>query len=323
MDNNTPEKNVENEVNIAEESAVTTENISEKTAGKKNKKEKKPPKMSDQIKKMARTIKIQTAWIALLSVLIVALFGLNFADAIKFQYAKICINDGNIEKGVEILNSIDEYPGAAELLDKYKYTVVGNVIRLGTYEQDSDSGNGSEALEWIVLDYDAEEGKSLIMTRYAIECKPYMDGYGAVTWETSDVRAWLNRDFIRKAFSGEELGRIIESDIETPNNIKYKTKGGNVTADRVFLLSDAEFNKYLEGTDYAIGYTTQYARDRGVQSGPISGTSVCWLRSPGESLVYVSTVSYVGELNSMGVYSYSASCGVRPAMWVNVSESVG
>ncbi len=309
MDSNTPEMNVQN-----------TEEVAEAKAKKKKGKVKNPPKTSELIKKMHRTLKIQTAWILILSLAVIGLAGCVFSDILIYNAAKLLINRGNIEKGVELLNKIPDYSQTAALLDDYKYTVAGNIIRFGTYEQDGDTSNGAESLEWIVLDYDAEENKALIMTLYAIDAVIYKDSYGAATWETSDVRKWLNRDFLNKAFKGNEIGRIIESDIETPNNLKYKTKGGNVTADRVFLLSDAEFNQYLKGTDKAIGYTTQYARDNGVQSGPISGTSVCWLRTPGESLVYVSTVSYVGELNSMGVYTYSYSCGVRPCMWVSVEN---
>ena len=306
MDNNTPEMNVQN-----------NEEVKENT---KKKKGKTPPKTSDLIKKMNRTLKIQTAWILILSIAVIGLAGCVFSDILIFNAAKFYINNGNIETGVGLLNKIPDYSETAALLNEYKYTVEGNIIKLGTYEQDGDNSNGAEPLEWIVLEYDAEENKALLMTLYAIDAVIYKDSYGAATWENSDARRWLNRDFINKAFKGNEIGIIIESDIETPNNLRYKTKGGNVTADKVFLLSDAEFNKYLKGTDNAIGYTTQHARDNGVQSGPISGTSVCWLRTPGESLVYVSTVSYVGELNSQGVYTYSYSCGVRPCMWVSVDN---
>lgn len=309
MDNNTPEMN-----------CACAETQEDQRKEKKRRSKKTPPKMSDLMKKMNRTLKIQTAWLIILSILVVGLAGCIFSDVLIYNAAKIYINSGDIERGVSLLNRIPDYSQTAELLDQYKYTVKGNVIKLGSYEQDGDNGNGSEALEWIVLDYDAEAKKALIMTKYAIDAVIYKDGYGAVTWETSDARKWLNRDFLRKAFKGEDLGMILETDIETPNNIKYDTNGGNITADKVFLLSDKEFNKYLKNTENAIGYTTQYARDNGVQSGPISGTSVCWLRSPGESLVYVSTVSYVGELNSMGVYSYSYSCGVRPVMWISTGE---
>ncbi len=307
MDNNTYEINTQNNEEVIEPKV-------------KKKKGKNPPKTSDLIKKMHRTLKIQTAWLLILSLAVICLAGCVFSDILIYNAAKACINIGNIEMGVELLNKIPDYSQTADLLDRYKYTVKGNIINFGSYEQDGDRSNGAEPLEWLVLDYDAEENKALIITLYAIDAVVYKDGYGATTWETSDARRWLNSDFINKAFKGNEISRIVESDIETPDNLKFKTKGGNVTADRVFLLSDAEFNKYLRGKDNAMGYTTQHARDKGVQSGPISGTSICWLRTPGESLVYVSTVSYVGELNSMGVYTYSSSCGVRPCMWVSIDK---
>ena len=309
MDNNTPETNLQN-----------TEEVTEPKAKEKKKKRKTPPKTSDLIKKMNRTLKIQTAWILILSLAVIGLAGYIFSDFFIYNTAKFYINKGNMEKGVELLKKIPDYSDVSTLLDDYKYTVRGNVIKLGSYEQDGDSSNGEEPLEWVVLDYDAEENKTLIITLYAIDSLVYEAKYGATTWETSDARKWLNRNFIKKAFTDSELEMIIESDIENTNNLRYKTKGGNVTTDKVFILSDAEFNKYLRGTDNAIGYTTQHARDKGVQSGSISGTSVYWLRTPGESLVYVSTVSYAGELNSLGVFTYSYSCGVRPCMWIKANN---
>ncbi len=308
-----------NNENIGTDTNVSTENKPEEIVQKpkKEKKDKKSLSTEELVKKLRKKLRVQSVSIAVLYVLVVFLGCMAFLDTIKFGCAELLINSGNIETGVKILNTIPDYDGAEELLSKYKYTVKGNIVKLGTYEQDLDNSNGKEAIEWVVLDYDEKENKSLLLCLNAIECKPYKDGYGAASWENSDVRAWLNNNFIRSAFTGSELGIILDSEIETPDNIRYSTSGGNITADKVFLLSDAEFMKYLSGTEYAIGYSTPYSRDRGVQSGPISGTSVCWLRTPGESLVYVSTVSYVGELNSMGVYTYSASCGVRPAIWVD------
>ncbi len=287
--------------------------LKEVTKGKKK-------KAKDHVKRLRIAVCLLTAWIVILTLLLAALSAFVFADELTYRYAKHCIEKGNIEEGVMLLNSVAYHADASDILDKYKYTVKGNIVKFGTYEQDNDKSNGSEAIEWIVLEHDAENSRSLLVSRYAIECIPYRDDYGAVTWENSDVRAWLNNKFIDSAFHGAEIGKIIESDIETPANVTYGTEGGNITADKLFLLSDEEFQRYLANTENAIGYTTPYSLDRGVLSGPISGTSVCWLRTPGESLVYVSTVSYVGELNSAGVYSYSASCGVRPAMWISTAE---
>lgn len=270
-----------------------------------------------KIKKLRGRLIGQGIWLALLTLLIIALAGYVFIDIIRYTYAKHLITHDKISDAVAVLAKTDGYEPAASLLKKYEFSVEGNIVKFGKYEQDGDTSNGDEALEWIVLKY--EDGKALLTTRYCIDCKQYKNDYGAVTWESSEIRTWLNSRFIEKTFSNDERGKIIDTEVDPTPNPKFKTKAGNITADKVFLLSTDEFDEYLEGGEYAIGYTTQYARDRGVQSGPISGTSVCWLRTPGESLVYVSTVSYVGELNLMGVYSYSSSCGIRPAMWVKAN----
>ena len=270
-----------------------------------------------KIKKLRGRLIGQGIWLALLTLLIIALAGYVFIDIIRYTYAKHLITHDKISDAVAVLAKADSYEPAASLLKKYEFSVEGNIVKFGKYEQDGDTSNGDEALEWIVLKY--EDGKALLTTRYCIDCKQYKNDYGAVTWESSEIRTWLNSRFIEKTFSNDERGKIIDTEVAPTPNPKFKTKAGNITADKVFLLSTDEFDEYLEGGEYAIGYTTQYARDRGVQSGPMSGTSVCWLRTPGESLVYVSTVSYVGELNLMGVYSYSSSCGIRPAMWVKAN----
>lgn len=269
------------------------------------------------IKKLRGRLIRQGIWLALLTLLIIALAGYVFLDIIRYTYAKRLIAHDKISDAVAVLAKADGYEPAVSLLKKYEFSVEGNIVKFGKYEQDGDTSNGDEALEWIVLKY--EDGKALLTTRYCIDCKQYKNDYGAVTWESSEIRTWLNSRFIEKTFSNDERGKILDTEVDPTPNPKFKTKAGNITADKVFLLSADEFDEYLEGGEYAIGYTTQYARDRGVQSGPISGTSVCWLRTPGESLVYVSTVSYVGELNLMGVYSYSSSCGIRPAMWVKAN----
>ena len=270
-----------------------------------------------KIKKLRGRLIGQGIWLALLTLLIIALAGYVFLDIIRYTYAKRLIAHDKISDAVAVLAKADGYEPAVSLLKKYEFSVEGNIVKFGKYEQDGDTSNGDEALEWVVLKY--EDGKALLTTRYCIDCKQYRNDYGAVTWESSEIRTWLNSRFIEKTFSNDERGKILDTEVDPTPNPKFKTKAGNITADKVFLLSADEFDEYLEGGEYAIGYTTQYARDRGVQSGPISGTSVCWLRTPGESLVYVSTVSYVGELNLMGVYSYSSSCGIRPAMWVKAN----
>ncbi|MBP3696995.1 MAG: hypothetical protein J6J45_05560, partial [Clostridia bacterium] len=69
-------------------------------------------------------------------------------------------------------------------------TQVGDYITFGSYEQDNDLSNGKEPIEWLVLD--KQDGKVLVISKYALDAKPYNDEYVDVTWETCTLRSWLN-----------------------------------------------------------------------------------------------------------------------------------
>ena len=78
----------------------------------------------------------------------------------------------------------------------------GDVICLGTYEQDNRGGQ-EEAIEWIVLE--TSGNNALLLSRYGLEAKqPFLDRYAACTWETSTLRQWLNSDFLDDAFTSSE-----------------------------------------------------------------------------------------------------------------------
>lgn len=56
------------------------------------------------------------------------------------------------------------------------YTKVGNIVTYGHYEQDNDTSNGKEVIEWIVLEYDEASGKSLLLSRYGLDAHAYQSG---------------------------------------------------------------------------------------------------------------------------------------------------
>lgn len=282
---------------------------------KNKKKENNPLDTNYIIKRLNRKLNFLTVWLILFSLVFVAMGGHIFREKILFEYAQNRIEKEDFAAAFSALEKIPDYKNVPELMDQHKFKLVGNIVTFGRFEQDNVVYNGTEPLEWVVLD--VVDGKALITTLYCIDAHQYRAAYGTVTWGSSDVRYYLNNGFLR-SFVQEELDRIVEVTLVTEANPVYGTRGGGNTIDRVFLLSAQEFSKYLENTEYAIGYTTKYAFDRGVKEGPNSGTSVCWLRSTGESLAYVSTVSYVGKPNYMGVYPFSESVGIRPAMWITV-----
>ncbi|MBR5970504.1 MAG: hypothetical protein IK016_09205 [Lachnospiraceae bacterium] len=156
----------------------------------------------------------------------------------------------------------------------------GDIIAFGSYEQDGNTANGKEPIEWEVL---AVEGDGiLVVSRYVLDCVPYHEEYEGVTWETCTLRKWMNNDFYNAAFSPEERGQILESHIENPDNACYGTSGGNATKDRVFCLSVDEirehyrFNVWYEDNQWGLSEQlltepTAYARDKNV-----------WIYTPNE-----------------------------------------
>ena len=65
------------------------------------------------------------------------------------------------------VDSSAESSGSDALAQTMKKTVaVGDIIQFGHYEQDNNLDNGSEAIEWIVLDYDEANHKVLLLSKY-------------------------------------------------------------------------------------------------------------------------------------------------------------
>ena len=48
---------------------------------------------------------------------------------------------------------------------------VGSSVYFGSYEQDNDTEDGAEPIEWLVLAVDND--KALLLSRYALDCQPY------------------------------------------------------------------------------------------------------------------------------------------------------
>ena len=96
--------------------------------------------------------------------------------------------------------------------------------------------------DWFVLD--KRDDKMLIITEKVIKKLPYHHEETEITWETCDMRTYLNNEFYH-SFDKTDRKRIIEVINENPDNPWYGTRGGNPTNDRIFLLSIDEVIKYF------------------------------------------------------------------------------
>ncbi len=196
---------------------------------------------------------------------------------------------------------------------------VGNAITLGTYEQDDNTANGVEPIEWRVLA--VEDNKALVISEYCLDAKPYNEEDEDVTWETCTLRDWLNDDFYNSAFTAGEKAKIQSTRLKNPDNPKYGTQGGNDTTDKVFLLSYDEAEKYFESNEDRMAKPTDYAIAKDILIDDYFGGSCYWrLRSPGDGSNFTGYVNYDGYVSSSGLNVDFSHGGVRPAMWVDVDE---
>lgn len=208
---------------------------------------------------------------------------------------------------------------------------VGEIITFGSYEQDNDTGNGKEPIEWQVLEI--KDGKVLLISKYGLDAKPYNTEWAEVTWETCTLRSWLNNEFMKAAFTGEEQGRIALTNVDNSKSqgySGYNTTDGNDTQDKIFLLSYAEANRYFgvtlenkNNTESQIS-PTAYAESNGAFVSDVYKTAdganagYWWLRSPGYYQNDASRVETDGSLNYRNV-NYAAVC-VLPALWMNLES---
>ncbi|MGN0408065.1 MAG: DUF6273 domain-containing protein [Bacteroides sp.] len=215
-----------------------------------------------------------------------------------------------------------ESPATAPAKTGIQSANVGEIITLGKYEQDNDTSNGAEPIEWIVLDNQGD--KMLVMSRYALDCQPYSTVIVNVNWETCTLRNWLNNEFYNTAFNDDEKNLIRKTNLENPDNRKYGIKGCNATSDKVFCLSIDEANQYFLYGKIGAAKATAYAISKGVSlsslSGSYAGDCYYWLRSPGNLQDYAALVGPDGEVAAAGRSVSYVGNAVCPAMWVDIQQ---
>ena len=192
---------------------------------------------------------------------------------------------------------------------------IGETIEFGNYPQDKD---GTEKpIEWIVMKN--EGNQILLLSKYVLDAKPYNKEWEDVTWETSDIRQWLNNEFYTTAFNKAEKAKIQTSLIKNEDNSKYGTNGGNDTEDKVFLLSEKETETLFSNKEERIAKATEYATKSGVYVNE-EKAAWWWLRSPGDNSKNAAEVWNYGWVGRSGDDVDCSNDGVRPALHLNLQS---
>lgn len=209
-----------------------------------------------------------------------------------------------------------------------------NTVSFGAYEQDGNSSNGAETIEWYVLD--EQDGKSLLISKQVLDAVAYSDidaGYAwsetsprpttDVEWADSSLRAWLNGEFFSAAFSADEQAAIASVTLsDTKNNATHTAAtaadaGVHETTssdDSVFVLSVAEAKSYFDNNAARVAYPTEYAIAQGAYVGvssdehgqineDASGAAIWWLRTNGYYSGYHAVVTDDGYVHGDGYRS--------------------
>ena len=192
-------------------------------------------------------------------------------------------------------------------------TDIGSVITFGSYMQDN-RGHKKTPIEWIILD--RQDEKALIISKYALDCKPYNETRVNVTWECSSLRKWLNGIFINNAFTTNDQKIIQSTNVTADRNPSNNTDPGNDTTDKVFLLSINEAKKLLPTSKDRACEPTDYAVAQGSWKFRSDGNCWWWLRSPGSHSNYAAYVYFGGDIRNSGFDVNYNKLAVRPAMWV-------
>lgn len=233
------------------------------------------------------------------------------------KYKEACeafvLLNGHKDSAAKASTILNEHPQV-----KYAIAKVGSYVIFGAYEQDANTSNGKEDIEWLVLA--KENNRMLVISRYALDSKPYNEKYTDVTWETCTLRTWLNKDFLNAAFSSEEQAMIPTVTVSADKNPSYSTNPGKATQDKVFLLSIVEANKYFKTDSARQCKPTAYADAQGAYTNS-SGFGWWWLRSPGCSQYsqgLAADVSGNGCVVDIGTGVDFDERVVRPALWIEL-----
>ena len=222
----------------------------------------------------------------------------------NYNKAISLLTNGEIIDAYESLVALNGYKDSAAKADeifvrytteKLKIAEVGDIIFFGTYEQDNNSDNGKEDIEWLVLT--KENNKLLLISKYGLERMPFNNTRSEFNWETSTIKKWLNTDFLLNSFSTEQQNNIL----------------------KVFLLNESEVKQYFSTDDDRKCKPTEYCNQK-------EGFNSWWVNSVGSWETSAVDVSGDGKINDgnlpdrNGNYIDNDNAMVRPAMWIDISK---
>ncbi len=304
----------EAEAQLQEEKRLENERIAEQKRLEEERKEAERQRIiAEKARKKKKKIKITAIVISAIVVLAIiissSLAAISGVIANKgYNNAVKLMEEGKTVEAykafVEVNGYKDSKEKAEELFDEYiKLAGAGDPVLFGSYDEYGNNLVEKTAITWTILE--KKDGKILVVSKYAIDCKEYNSAKASVGWEKSSLRTWLNNEFIKEAFSEGERAQISTTTVAT-NEVE--------TQDKVFLLSAEEASRYFASDGARKCTPTEYAKTQGVYA-----DAYWWLRSTASANGNCAYVNGDGKIENAGNpvnYEY----GIRPAMWISIDK---
>ncbi len=177
------------------------------------------------------------------------------------------------------------------------YGLTEEKVEAGTFFPMGEAGD-----LWRILDIDSDSNTALVIKENTVAKKEYgKSNYKgpAISWETSQLRGWLNGEYYENAFSEMEKAALKEIELYDEDGRKQSTATDSGLKDRITLLSKKEAERF-----YPLAADRMTSDD-------------WWLRTPGESY----GACYVSRYGSIFVTSESIELCVRPVVRINLNSA--
>lgn len=260
-------------------------------------------------------------------------FSVNIAGAtgdFTFEHFSITDIDAEVDVAPDLTRTTIANPSIETSSLKIRQYVVWSKVKFGSYQQAATSSENKQDLEWRVLE--VKDNVATLISEKALFSRAYDSSMLGTSWDTSNLRKYLNDDFKNEAFSAEEQKSIVTSSLTTADSTSG-AKGGEATSDQVYIPSIADMNNdtyMLFGaakTESTVPTRQFTASKKLLNDNPgltayvdNNGQEFCnyLLRSPGYYSYDVAGVNYNGILKADGWRTYTKTAGVIPMVKVNV-----
>lgn len=229
-------------------------------------------------------------WFVLLLAAVIAVVIAAFQiDGSRYVIAHIEKGIGFKDESLEMFQSLYGYKDSEEQAARMEQTLIrearrGDVVAFGK-------------MAWVVLD--KKEGAACLMKLEGEKKLLYHSREENINWERSEVRAFLNEQYIREHFTASEQAVIRTTEVPAAQNSAYPADAGNMTRDKLFVLSSKEVKKYKA-----------VLKER---------ANNMRLRTPGKEAITTEFVSGLGEVVEYGYPVNKPGALIHPAMWVTVN----